>query len=93
MDTNPVPPIMMRLAGLEVDECPKFFSSKPTERNHSVYLPMSNIRLPFQLEGTILYLPNRKPLKVELKEYEGGYMLLTPNTPEWDPHATMYREQ
>ena len=27
------------------------------------------------------------------KESEGKYMLLTPNTSEWDPHTTMYRDQ
>ena len=50
MDTNLVPPIMMRIAGLGVDEYPKFLSSKPMERNHYVYFPMSDIRLPFQIE-------------------------------------------
>ena len=84
---------MMRLSGLDVDECPKFLSSKTTERNHSVYLQMSDIRLPFHIEGTISYLPTRRPLKVELKESEGKYMILTPNKPEWDPHTTMYRYQ
>ena len=81
MDTNLVPPIMIRISGLDVDECPKFLSSKPTERNHSFYFQMSYIRLPFQIEGMVSYLPNRRPLKVELKESEGKYMLLTPNTP------------
>ena len=81
MDTNLLPPIMMRISGLDVDECPKFLSSKPMERNHSVYLQMLDIRLQLQIEGTISYLPTRRPLKVKLKEYEGEYMLLTPNTP------------
>ena len=54
---------------------------------------MSDINLPFQLEGKISYLSTRRPLKVELKEYEGEYMFLTLNTPEWDPHTTMYTDQ
>ena len=91
MDTNLVPPIMMRIAGLGVDEYPKFLSSKPMERNHYVYFPMSDIRLPFQIEGMIPYLPTRRLLKVELKESGGEYMLLTSNTPEWDPHTTIQR--
>ena len=81
MDTNLAPPIMLRISGPDVDGCPKFLSSKPTERNQSVYFQMSYIRLPFQIEGMVSYLPNRRPLKVELKESEGKYMLLTPNTP------------
>ena len=78
MDTNLVPPIMIRILGLDVDECPKFLSGKPMESNHSVYFLMSDIRLSFKLETTILYLTARTPLKVKLKESKGKYMLLTP---------------
>ena len=81
MGTNLVPPIRMHLSGLDVDESPKLMSGKPTEKNRSVYFLMSDIRLPLQLEGKISYIPTRRPLKVELKESEGEYMLLTPNTP------------
>ena len=35
MDTNLIPPFVMRLAGLEVDECPKFLSREPSKSNHS----------------------------------------------------------
>ena len=91
MYRNLVPPIMMCLVGLDVDECPKFLSRQPTEINHSMDLTMSDIRVPFQLEGTILYISTQRLLKVELKESEDKYVLLTPNTPEWVPHETMYR--
>ena len=84
---------MMRLSGLDVDEFPKSLSREPTESNHSVYFPMSDIRLSFQFEGTILYISAQMPLKVEFKESYGKYILLTPNTPEWDPHTKMYRYQ
>ena len=53
---------------------------------------MLDIRLPFQLEVTISYLPTRNPLKVELKESEGEYMLLALNKLEWDPLTTIYRD-
>ena len=39
MEVNLVPPFMMRLAGVEVDECPKFLAKNPTDSNHSVYFP------------------------------------------------------
>ena len=42
MHANLIPPFMMRLAGIEVDECPKFLSPKPSEVNHSLYCPMPN---------------------------------------------------
>ena len=37
MTVNLIPPFMMRLAGLIVNECPKFLSPNPTIENHSIY--------------------------------------------------------
>ena len=71
MDTNLVPPIMIRLSGLYADKRPKLLSRKQTEINQYVYFPMLDMSLIFHIEGTILYLITQKPLKVELKEYEG----------------------
>ena len=53
---------------------------------------MLDTRLQLYIEGTILFIPTRRPLKVELDESEGEYMILTPNNIEWDPHTTMYRD-
>lgn len=58
MDVNLLPLFMMRLAGVEVDECPKFLSKEPTESNHSMYFPQEDIRILFQIEGIISYLPS-----------------------------------
>ena len=85
MGVNLIPPFMMRLAGLEMDECPKFLSSAPTERNHSMYFPSLDIRIPFHIEGIISYIPTRMPSESELMELEGSYLLITPNLPSWEP--------
>ena len=84
---------MMRLAGIEVDECPKFLSKSPTEKNHSMYFPSQDIRIPFQLEGIISYVPTRCPTEAKLDDKEGKYLLLTPNVPTWDPHTALYKDQ
>ena len=39
METNLVPPIMMHLSGLDVDEFPKLLSSKPTEKKSLCVIP------------------------------------------------------
>ena len=70
MDVNLVPPFMMRLAGIEVDECPKFLAKDPTDRNHSLFFPDADVRIHLQLEGIVSYLPTRKPMKDELKKAE-----------------------
>ena len=92
MDVNLIPPFMMRLAGVEVNECPKFLSKNPSEDNHSMYFPREDVRISFHLEGIISYIPTRAPRKDELKELEGKYLLLTPNMPTWDPHTGIYRK-
>ena len=84
---------MMRLAGIEVDKCPKFFAKSPTENNHLMYFPEAGIKIPFQLEGIISYIPTRIPTTTELEEQSGAYLLLTPNMPTWDPHTSIYRDQ
>ena len=41
-----IPPFMMRLTDIQIDECPKFLDRKPTIKNHSVYFPKDDIRIP-----------------------------------------------
>ena len=93
MEVNLIPPMMMRLAGIKVDECPKFLSDNPSEENHSAFFEEFGIRIPFLLDGIISYIPTRKPSTSELKANEGNYLLLTPNTPSWDPHSDVYQDQ
>lgn len=93
MENNLVPPFMMRLAGLEVDECAKFLAKNPTEKNHSIYFPEQEKRYHLQLEGIISYIPTRMPTETELKERIGHYLALTPNVPVWDPHTDIYKDQ
>ena len=82
MENNLVPPIAMRLAGCDVNECPKFLAKNPSIAHHSVYFPTAGVRIPFQIEGIVSYFPTRKPDKNELEKYSGEYLLLTPNTNE-----------
>ena len=91
--TNLILLFMMRLAGLHVNECPKFLSQNPSINDHSVYFPAANIRFPFQLEGIVSYLSTRIPTDQELGDYAGGYLLLTSNSEDWDPHTETYKDQ
>ena len=42
MEHNLLPPIMMHLNGLLVDECPKFLCPNPTIETHSILFPTKN---------------------------------------------------
>ena len=93
MEVNLIPPMMMRLDGIKVNECPKFLSDQPSINDHCAYFPDHDIRISFLLEGIVSYIPTRKPSDKELKDAEGEYLLLTSNTQDWDPHTIVYRDQ
>ena len=83
----------MRIAGLDVDECPKFLAKNPTESNHSIFFPDEDIRIPLLIEGIISYIPTRKPSLEEYNERAGDYLLLTLNLPDWNSHSDVYKDQ
>ena len=85
-------PFIMRLAGVQVDECPKFLSPFPSIENHSLYFPDTELRIPLQLEGIVSYLPCRSPTKEEWED-EPSYLILTPMMDNWDPNVGIYSSQ
>ena len=92
MNVSLIPPFVMRLADIIIDECPKFLSKSPTIENHSVYFPEHGLRLPLQIYGIISYLPARTPTDEELDNPE-MQLELTPDVPDWDPHSDTYQQQ
>ena len=96
MTYNLLPSFMMRLAGIEVKECPKFLSEAPDEKDHSIYFREEGIRIPLQLRSTISLIPTRIPSQDELKLMgtpDIKVMLLTPDSPTWNPHNNSYQQQ
>ena len=91
MEASLIPPFMMRLASLEVDECPKFLSATPALTNHSIYSKELDIRIPLRLEGIISCIDCRMPsddeLDLDLR------IELTPKISNWNPHSEVYRNQ
>ena len=92
MKHNLIPPFMIRLAGAEVNECPKCLSRRPKIEDHSIYFPDDDdrnegFRIPMQLHGTISYIPTNVTTEKELLELPKYN--LTPDVPEWDPHSAV----
>ena len=50
MNHNLLSSFIMRLAGLEVNEQPKFMTRNPTTNHHSIYFKENNIRLPLAIK-------------------------------------------
>ena len=56
MEHNLLPPIIMRLNGLLVDECPKFLCPNPTIETHYIFIPTENNQLTLSLHGKNSYI-------------------------------------
>ena len=89
MKHNLLSPFIMRLAGLEVNEQPKFMTSKPTTKHHSVYFKENDITLPLATKGVVYFLPTRKTTQEEYLN-TGTRLYLTPPLTERDPQKPSY---
>ena len=89
MNHNLLSPFIMSLAGLEVNEQPKFMTRNPTTKHHSFYFKENDIIPPLAIKVIVSFLPTRKP---SLQEYLniGTRLGLTPSFKEWDPHNPSY---
>ena len=96
MSINLISPFILRLAGLHVNEEPKFMASNPTLDHHSISAPDSNIRFPMALNGIISHLPTRRPTQEEVNQHNltlKRYIELTPGFSQWNPHNPSYGTQ
>ena len=92
MEHNLLPPIMMRLNGIMVDECPKFLSPNPTVDSHSIFFPTEKVRFPLELNGTTSFIPTRRPKGLqEVNQYNN--LTLTSEHPDWDPSSHIFSHQ
>ena len=95
MGHNLLPPFMLREAGLQVDETPKFqLGGRATIDNHCIHDPETNLRIHLQLNGIFSYFTTR-PLTVEEQFHWESYpvVFLTPDGAMWDPHSAHYEEE
>ena len=92
MEHNLLPPIMMRLNGILVDEFLKFLCPNPTIETHSIFFPTENTRLPLALHGSTSYISTRRPKGMsEVNEHTN--LVLTSYNPDWDPRSPIYSQQ
>ena len=92
MEHNILPPIIMLLNGILVDECPKFLCPNPTIETHFIFFPTENNRLPLALHGTTLYISTRRP-KGMSEVHEHINLVVTSYNPVWDPSSPIYVQQ
>ena len=92
MSSNLIPPFLMRLNGIDVNERPKFMARVPEEHHHSIYFPEHDLRIHLYFDKTTSYLPTRTPTDDDLND-NAAFLDLTPDTEEWNPHDKSYGYQ
>ena len=79
----------MRLAGLKVNEQPKFMTRNPTTKHHSIYFKENDIKLQLEIKGIVSFLPTSKPSQNEYLNITTR-LELTPPFTERDPNNPSY---
>ena len=93
MDHNLVPPFLLRLAGLQVDETPKHQLALPTVDNHSIYDSETGMRIHLKLNGIFSYFPTRALTLDEIENWDMfPIVFLTPDGDAWNPHTSHYAD-
>ena len=93
MDHNLLPPFLVREASLFLDETPKFQSTELSRNNHTIFDDETGMRIHLQLNGTFSYFPTRSlTLDEQLNWDDYPVVYLTPDSTQWDPHATHYAD-
>ena len=89
MENNLLCPMQLRMAGIRVNDKPKFLTHKPTEDDHCICIPDKDevIRIPLELKGVTSYFNARKPSLAEYDDDNIRKLELTIEDPEWDPHS------
>ena len=61
-----IAPFILCLAGLQVNEIPKFMAERPTLDHHSIMVPNTDVRIHMSLKGSISYIHTRLPISEEV---------------------------
>ena len=94
MGHNLIPPFILREAGLHVDETPKRQAVNPAITNHSIFDPVTGLRVHLRLNGIFSHFITR-PLTMDEESNWECYpvIFLTPDAELWDPHSSAFEEE
>ena len=85
MSHNLVPPFIMREAGIIVNDIPKIHVNQPSQQDHSIVDPDSDLKITLQLHGIFSFFHTREPTEDEIAY--SPRVLLTPDSQSWDPYS------
>ena len=86
------------MAGVSINELPKFLAEDPEEKTHSIIVddplhPNETLITPLVLKGITSYFPSRKPRASEYEDESIPHIDMTTEAPVLEPSETSFAEQ
>ena len=88
MSHNLIPPFIMRMRGVIVNDIPKIHCKEPTVRDHAICFEDIDLRIQLRLQGIFSVFHHRAPTTDELQQCDKVFM--TPDSASWNPHCDSF---
>jgi hypothetical protein len=88
MNTNLIPPFILREGGLIVNDNPKIHCEHHTEDDPTIQDTKTGLFIKLNLDGVFSYFHSRKPTHDDLLNAEP--VVITPEGTSWNPHSEQY---
>lgn len=88
MSHNLIPPFIMRMRGVIVNDVPKIHCKEPTVRDHAICFEDIDLRIQLRLQGIFSVFHHRAPTTDELQQCDKVFM--TPDSASWNPHCDSF---
>ena len=88
------PPLQIWMDDISLDDTPKVLTENPTCEMYAISRTDTNgndLVIPFTLKGVTSFVPTRKPTPDKFATCP--QLVLTYETPDWDPHSGTFQEQ
>ena len=88
MPHNLIPPFIMRMRGVIVNDVPKIHCKEQTVRDHAICFEDIDLRIQLHLQGIFSVFHHRAPTTDELHQCDKVFM--TPDSASWNPHCNSF---
>ena len=88
MDSDLIPPFIMRISGIKVKDTPKVYCTAPIVEDHLISFEDINLRIQLQLKGIFSFFYHRIPTSDELQGCDKVFLM--PDSTSWNPHCKSF---
>jgi hypothetical protein len=92
MENHLVCPMQCQVNGVVVNDTPKIFVEHPTDQSHAIVVKdlldsENTLIIPLELNGVTSRFLVRTPTLQEFEDDDNPQIIMTGESPEWDPHT------